>query len=203
MFLAYAATLIDPALFNTLLDQDSQLVLPTLILRHTPVFAQILFFGAVLSAVMSCASATLLAPSVILSENVIKGALPRLSDREFLRVMRLVVVIFAVLVLTIALISSSSIYQLVVGTYEVTLVAAFVPLCAGLFWPRATTQGALCALAAGLTAWVGLELFGSFGSIWHPQLVGLFMAVMGMVVGSLLPQKIGTRPAREVKAGPV
>jgi solute:Na+ symporter, SSS family len=83
MFLAYAATLVDPALFNTLLAQDSQLVLPTLIMQHTPVLAQILFFGAVLSAVMSCASATLLAPSVILSENVIKGVLPHLSDGEF------------------------------------------------------------------------------------------------------------------------
>jgi solute:Na+ symporter, SSS family len=193
MYLAYAATLIDPGLFNTLLAQDSQLVLPTLILSHTPVFAQVIFFGAVLSAVMSCASATLLAPSVILSENVIKGVLPHLSDREFLRVMRLVVVIFAVLVLTIALTSSSSIYQLVVGTYEVTLVAAFVPLCAGLFWSRATTQGAMCAFVAGLTTWIGLGLFTPSGSIWHPQLVGLLMAVAGMFVGSLLPQKIGTR----------
>ena len=189
MFLAYAATLVDPALFTTLLDQDSQLVLPTLILRHTPVFAQIVFFGAVLSSVMSCASATLLAPSVMLSENVIKGMLPRLSDQEFLRVMRLVVVVFAALVLTIAL--SSSIYQLVVNTYKVTLVAAFVPLCAGLFWSRATTQGALCAFVAGLMTWMGLELFGPSDSIWPPQLVGLLVAATGMVVGSLLPQKIG------------
>jgi solute:Na+ symporter, SSS family len=193
MFLAYAATLIDPALFMTLLDQDSQLVLPTLILRHTPVFAQILFFGAVLSAVMSCASAALLAPSVILSENVIKGALPHLSDREFLRVMRLVVVVFAALVLTIALSSSSSIYQLVVNANKVTLVAAFVPLCAGLFWSRATTQGALCALAAGLITWAGLEMFGPADSIWPPQLVGFLMAATGMIAGSLLRQKIGTR----------
>jgi solute:Na+ symporter, SSS family len=143
MFLAYAATLIDPALFTTLLDQDSQLVLPILILRHTPVFAQILFFGAVLSAVMSCASATLLAPSMMLSENVIKGALPHLTDREFLRVMRLVVVVvvFAALVLTIALSSDSNIYQLVVNTYKVTLVAAFVPLCAGLFGPDRRRKG--------------------------------------------------------------
>ena len=189
MFLAYAATLVDPALFTTLLDQDSQLVLPTLILRHTPVFAQIVFFGAVLSSVMSCASATLLAPSVMLSENVIKGMLPRLSDQEFLRVMRLVVVVFAALVLTIAL--SSSIYQLVVNTYKVTLVAAFVPLCAGFFWSRATTQGALCAFVAGLMTWMGLELFGPSDSIWPPQLVGLLVAATGMVVGSLLPQKIG------------
>ena len=192
MFLAYAATLVDPATFNTLLDQDSQLVLPTLILRHTPVFAQIVFFGAVLSAVMSCASATLLAPSVMLSENVIKGMLPQLSDWELLRVMRLVVVVFAALVLTIALSSNSSIYQLVVNTYKVTLVAAFVPLCAGFFWPRATTQGALCALVAGLMTWMGLELFGPSDSIWPPQLVGFLVAATGMVVGSLLPQKIGT-----------
>lgn len=191
MFLAYAATLVDPTTFNALREQDSQLVLPTLILRHTPVFAQIVFFGAVLSAVMSCASATLLAPSVMLSENVIKGLLPQLNDWELLRVMRLVVVAFAALVLIIALSSSASIYQLVVNTYKVTLVAAFVPLCAGLFWPRATTQGALCALAAGLMAWLGLELFGPSDSMWPPQLVGLLLAAMGMVAGSLLPQKIG------------
>lgn len=191
MFLAYAATLIDPTTFTSLLAEDAQLVLPTLILRHTPVFAQIVFFGAVLSAVMSCASATLLAPSVMLSENVLKGLLPQLNDWELLRVMRLVVVGFAALVLIIALNSSASIYQLVVDTYKVTLVAAFVPLCAGLFWSRATTQGALYALAAGLMSWLGLELFGPSDSIWPPQLVGLFAAAAGMVVGSLLPQRIG------------
>lgn len=195
MFLAYAATLVDPITFNALLEQDSQLVLPTLILRHTPVFAQIVFFGAVLSAVMSCASATLLAPSVILSENVIKGLLPQLNDWELLRVMRLVVMAFAALVLIIAVSSSASIYQLVVNTYKVTLVAAFVPLCAGLFWPRATTQGALYALAAGLMTWLGLELFAPSDSIWPPQLVGLLLAAAGMVVGSLLPQKIGAPDA--------
>jgi Na+/pantothenate symporter len=64
MFIAYSATLIDPELFNGLMETDSQLVLPTLVLQHTPVFAQAIFFGAVLSAIMSCSSATLLAPSV-------------------------------------------------------------------------------------------------------------------------------------------
>lgn len=190
MFLAYSATLIDPATFHTLLEHDSQLVLPTLILRHTPVFAQIVFFGAVLSAVMSCASATLLAPSVMLSENLIKGALPHLSDWELLRVMRLVVVVFAALVLTIALSSSSSIYQLVVNTYKVTLVAAFVPLAAGLYWSKATTQGAIWAVVGGLVTWTGCELFSPADSIWPPQLLGLFVAAGAMVAGSWLPQWI-------------
>ncbi len=186
MFLAYSATLIDPVKFGALLEHDSQLVLPTLILQHTPIVAQIIFFGAVLSAVMSCSSATLLAPSVALSENVIKRMLPDLADWQVLRMMRVVLVGFAAVVLTIALTSNASIYTLVVNTYKVTLVAAFVPLAAGLYWSRATTQGALCAIAAGLTTWLMLELFGSVDSIWPPQLVGFLMAIVGMFVGSLV-----------------
>lgn len=193
MFLAYAATLVDPAKFGMLLVQDSQLVLPTLILQHTPIFAQILFFGAVLSAVMSCSSATLLAPSVALSENVIKRALSEMADRQFLRMMRIVLVVFACVVLTIALSSNSSIYALVVNTYKVTLVAAFVPLCAGLYWSKATTQGALCAIAAGLTTWIGCEILGSADSMWPPQLIGFLMAIAGMVIGSLMPP-VGSSP---------
>jgi Na+/proline symporter len=193
MFLAYAATLVDPAKFGGLLLQDSQLVLPTLILQHTPIVAQILFFGAVLSAVMSCASATLLAPSVALSENVIKRALPDMADWQFLRMMRFVLIGFACVVLTIALSSNASIYMLVVNTYKVTLVAAFVPLCAGLYWPKATTQGALCAIVAGLTTWVGCEFLASRDSVWPPQLIGFLMAIAGMVIGSLLPP-VGRSP---------
>jgi Na+/proline symporter len=196
MFLTYSATMIDPEKFGRLLVEDSQLVLPTLILQHTPIIAQILFFGAVLSAVMSCSSATLLAPSVTLSENVIKRVWPDLTDQQFLRIMRLVLMIFAAVDLTIALVSDASIYSMLVNTYKVTLVAAFIPLAAGLYWSRATTQGALCAIAAGLTTWLALEIFSPSDSIWPPQLAGFIMAAAGMVVGSLLPQKIGTHKAR-------
>ena len=97
------ATLIDPELFSGLLESDSQLVLPTLVLQHTPVFAQAIFFGAVLSAIMSCSSATLLAPSVAFSENIIRGYFPGMGDRAFLRVMRITIVCFACVVLGFAL----------------------------------------------------------------------------------------------------
>jgi Na+/proline symporter len=190
MFLAYAATLVDPAKFGALLEQDSQLVLPTLILQHTPILAQVVFFGAVLSAVMSCSSATLLAPSVTLSENVIRPMLGPLNDSEFLRLMRVVLVGFAGVVLAIALWSDATIYKLVVNTYEVTLVAAFVPLFAGLYWKHATTQGALCSIAAGVTGWLTMELFAIPDSVWPPQLIGFVMAGAGMVVGSLWPSRV-------------
>ena len=186
MFIAYSALLIDPVKFGSLLEHDAQLVLPTLIVEHTPLLAQVMFFGAVLSAVMSCSSATLLAPSVILSENVIRGVIPRMDEKGLLTTMRVVLVGFAAVVLTIALSSESSIYKLVVNTYKVTLVAAFVPLCAGLFWKPATTQGALCAIVGGLAAWLGAELVSADHAVMPAQLIGLLAAVLGMIGGSYL-----------------
>lgn len=187
MFLAYSATLVDPAKFGALMERDSQLVLPTLIVQHTPMVAQVIFFGALLSAVMSCSSATLLAPSVTLSENVLKPLFHNVNDSEFLRLMRIVLVAFALLVLVIALWSDATIYKLVVSTYKVTLVAAFIPLFAGLYWKRATAQGACCAIVAGLMSWLLLELVSEPTDVWPPQLVGFVVAGAGMIIGSLLP----------------
>ncbi|MBM4135097.1 MAG: sodium:solute symporter [Nitrospira sp.] len=189
MFLAYTATLVDPHMFGTLLEKDPQLVLPTLILQHTPVAAQIVFFGAVLSAIMSCSSATLLAPSVAFSENIVKGSCPGMNDRTFLRTMRIVLVCFTAMVLAFALNSQASIFKMVENAYKVTLVAAFIPLFAGLYWSRANNQGALCAIAAGLTTWIVLELVGPPAPLWPPQLVGFLMAGAGMIGGSLLPRR--------------
>lgn len=203
MFLAYAATLIEPAKFGVLLEQDSQLILPTLILQHTPVLAQIVFFGALLSAVMSCSSATLLAPSVALTENILRPMFPPLNDSEFLRLMRVVLVGFASAVLILALWSDATIYKLVVNTYKVTLVGAFFPLFAGLYWKRATIQGALWAIVAGLTSWLLLELVSQPTDIWPPQLVGFAMAGIGMFAGSLWPTQLREleRPVERVEDG--
>jgi SSS family transporter len=191
LFLAYSASLIDPGMVTALIDKDHQQILPRLIIDHTPLPAQILFFGALLSAVMSTASATLLAPSVTFTENVLKKLLRReLDDREFLRTMRIVVAAFAVGVTAFALNSGSTIYEMVVGAYKVTLVAAFVPLAAGLYWRRATAQGALFAIVGGLITWIALEIAAPDGLV-PPQLAGLLASIAGMLLGSLAPQWYG------------
>ena len=70
MFIAVSALLIDPAMVRQMLasQNDFQQVLPTLILQRTPLFAQVLFFGALLSAILSTASGTLLAPTAVITE---------------------------------------------------------------------------------------------------------------------------------------
>jgi solute:Na+ symporter, SSS family len=202
MFLAYAATLVDPAMFNQLLEKDPQLVLPTLILQHTPLVAQVVFFGALLSAIMSCSSATLLAPSVAFSENIIRGFAPKMSDKVFLATMRAVIVCFAGIVLAFALNSEASIFKMVENAYKVTLVSAFFPLFLGLYWKRASTQGALAGITAGLATWIALEFWGgAYTEVWPPQLVGFLAAGSAMVLGSLAPQVIAAHPAaRPAKA---
>ncbi|MNR46217.1 sodium/panthothenate symporter [compost metagenome] len=92
-----------------------------------------------------------------------------------------------------ALNSTSSIYEMVGNAYKVTLVAAAVPLFAGLFWKRATTQGALLAIFAGLGSWGLLEMTYQETDFWPPQLAGLLFSFLGMVVGSLLPQLVRSR----------
>jgi Na+/proline symporter len=72
-------------------------------------------------------------------------------------------------------------------------VSAFVPLVMGLYWKRATTQGALLAVIGGLASWLLMEQIGD-DSIWPPQLVGLLVSFGGMLVGSLAPQFV-SRPA--------
>ena len=186
LFLAYSATLIDPDMAASLIEEDAQLILPTLIMNHAPIFAQVVFFGALLSAIMSTASGTLLAPSVTFTENILKDIIGHQSDRHFLWTMRVVVVCFTVSVTLFALNSSASIYEMVGNAYKVTLVVAFIPLVCGLYWKRANNQGALFSIAAGLSSWLLLEIFNAEG-LWPPQLVGLLMSAAGMLVGSLLP----------------
>jgi Na+/proline symporter len=193
MFIAYSATLIDPELFGKLIEEDSQLVLPTLVLQHTPLFAQVIFFGAVLSAIMSCSSATLLAPSVTFAENVIRGFYPQMGDHRFLRVMRATLVCFTGVVLIYALNSEATIFGMVENAYKVTLAGAFVPLLAGIFWKRASTQGALAAIFGGLLAWLLVEVLIGEESLVPPQLIGLAVSAAGMLAGSLLPQWVGHR----------
>jgi Na+/proline symporter len=187
IFLAYSALIIDPTMVEPLLateGTESQLILPTLILNHTPLFAQVMFFGALLSAILSTASGALLAPTALFTENILKHFVPHLGDRQFLLTLRLVLVIFTLAVMLFALNSEASIYQMVQNTYKVTLVSCLVPLAAGIYWKRSTSQGAILSMALGIISWVGLELFAPDG-LWPPQLVGFGFAIIGMWLGSI------------------
>lgn len=186
MYIALAAFGVIPDVVDSLIKEDAQKVLPTFVLGHMPMLAQVFFFGALLSAIMSTASATLLAPSTTFAENILRHLRPNMDDRQFLFALRASVAVFTCCVLVFALRTSDSIYEMVSGAYTVTLVGAFVPLVCGLYWKRATTQGALLSAALGVAGWLVCKF--NWAEVFPPQLAGLLCGGVGMLLGSLLPQ---------------
>lgn len=187
MYIAYAALVIDPGMSQLFAAEDAreiQRILPDLILNQTPVWAQVMFFGALLSAILSTASGALLAPTAMCTENVLRPFIPHMSDRQFMVLLRTVLVTFTLAALLFALNSKSTMYEMVQNAYKVTLVGAFVPLAFGVFWKRANTAGAIMAITLGLVSWLAMELWGT-DTIWPPQLIGLAFSIAGMLIGSL------------------
>jgi solute:Na+ symporter, SSS family len=139
MFIAYAALMIDPNLRELFKSEDAreiQRILPDIILNKTPLWIQILFFGALLSAIMSTASGALLAPTALFTNNVMKPFIPNMSDDALLKWVRIVLVIFCVIALIFAVNSKSTMYEMIQNAYKVTLAGAFVPLFFGVFWKK-------------------------------------------------------------------
>jgi solute:Na+ symporter, SSS family len=194
MFLVTSALIIMPQETAQLLKEDPQKILPTLVLNHMPFAMQVLFFGALLSALKSTASATLLAPSVTFVENIWRQFKPRMSDQQELRNMRVAVLLFSVLVCTYAIaLRGKPIYEMVSGAYQITLVGAVVPLVCGLYWHRASTQGAVLSIFAGIVTWLIFLFVSDWGAAFPAQLAGFLMAMLGMYVGSMCPQRITNR----------
>ena len=198
LFLAYSATVIDPAMVERFMAEDSQLILPQLIVHYMPIGAQIIFFGALLSVIMSTASGTLLAPAVTFSENILRGFYKEMTDRELLLATRSAVVVFTCLVAAYALSTDATIHHMVESAYKVTLSGAFVPLAAGLFWRRANNLGAALAIVFGISTWLGFELFVPEGEI-GPQLYGVVASAIGMILGAYLGHPPGHHDEKDGK----
>jgi SSS family transporter len=197
IFIAYSALMIDPGYAKLFASEDAreiQRILPDLILNKTPMWAQVLFFGALLSAILSTASGALIAPTSLFTENVIRPFAPRLNDKQFMLLLRVVLITFTLAALLFALNSKSTMYEMVQNAYKVTLVSSIVPLAAGIFWKRANVPGAVLSVVFGLLSWTIAEWIAADATI-PPQLVGLGFSIVGMVLGSLVPRAAGVPAA--------
>jgi SSS family solute:Na+ symporter len=214
MFIAVAATMINADLLNL---EDMDAILPTVFLKDfVPFFIKVLFFGAVLSALMSTASGTLLAPAAIISENILKDWL-KLNDKSLLLALRICVFVFGVIIYFYALAGErmgKSVYDFVESAYFITLCGAIVPLAAGVYWKRANLMGCYLSIGLGVSTWIilsiidmnfqealGLQEFTIDGSLkFPPHVAGFFMAILGMVIGSLAFGKTSEELQKEAAA---
>lgn len=189
LFIAGIARILYP---ETLANDPQNLIL-TLVGDHTPMVLQILFFGALVSAIISTASGALLAPGTLLAENVIKPFFTDISDKFRLHIIRLAVIAVALGGIVLALKDDARIYELVSSAYSVTLVAGFIPLAVGLYSSRANSFGALVSIIAGMGTWHYWENFVT------SDIPGTFMGFVASAVGMFVGTVVGTFIRKEEK----
>ncbi len=175
-------------LYPDLFLSDPQNLLLRTVQEHTPLFLQILFFGALISAIISTASGALLAPGTLLAENVIKPFFRDISDKFRLNIIRTAIILVALGSVVLAVRDDARIYELVISAYSVTLVAGFIPLVFGLYSKKANSFGALFAIVGGVGVWQYVEHFVE--TEIPATFLGFFASLFGMIIGTYLGRGI-------------
>ncbi|MFN0174099.1 MAG: sodium:solute symporter family protein [Saprospiraceae bacterium] len=184
-------------LYPELLEGDTQMIIPNMVLQHSGPAMQIFFFGALISAILSTCSGAMLAPATVIGENLVRPLFRNITDMQLLRIMRISLVGVAIVTGLMAM-SRDNIFELVGESSAFSLVSLFVPLIAGLYWKKATGTGAIAAMIAGLVVWFGTNWLlpplvesGAFAGTTQvllevPAIIyGLAASTLGMLVGSL------------------
>lgn len=186
IMLGYAAYLVQPELFSRI--TDTQLILPTLILESTPIFVQIMFFGALISAIMSTASATLLAPSALFTQNILKPFIS-VQEKDLLKLTRFVVLWAFIVVMSFVTYKfhneEANIFAMVESAYKVTLAWALFPLIAWIIVKKTHSISWLLSIIFGIWVWLIME---NISPEWFtpPQFWWFFASIIWFFVWQFL-----------------
>jgi SSS family solute:Na+ symporter len=176
VFLGISATLIFPNL------ADPDLVMMELGMKYlSPVFLA-LFLGALVSALMSSADSALLAPASVIGWDLVRYFKPETEERRILQICRVSVPVLGLFSLYLAL-AHNTVYSLMVNSWSILLATLFVPLTAGIWWPKANLLGALSSMISGFIAW--LIFLNFIPSLPAPDLAAVPVALFFLVAVSL------------------
>ena len=178
LFIALSARILHPDL-----PADNQLIIPNMVMRHGSLPLQILFFGAVTSAILSVSSGAILAPATVFGENIVRYFRPNLSDAALLKTIRWAIVVITIICVWMSTARDTNIFDLVGESSAFSLVSLFVPLTAGIYWKRATLAGCLWSMGLGLVVWLFCLWIDTD---YSPMMWGLLVSTLAMVIGSLL-----------------
>jgi Na+/proline symporter len=167
----YARELIDLQIL-----ENKQMLIPFLVQLKTSPVVQVLFFGAMISAIMSTASGAILAPSSIFSENLLKHIFitESLTDKKLLVLSRISVLIVSGIGLGIAL-GRQDIYALVEESSALSLVALFIPMMFGLYKDTIDEKTALLSAGFGFFSWITASILDT---VLDPLLFGLTFSLV-------------------------
>ena len=178
---------------------EGQNLIPDVVAIYAGTPLKILFFGALISAILSTSSGAMLAPASVIGENLIKPNFKSITDKQLLIFTRLSVVAVALLASGVAMMNSS-IHDLVVLSAVFLMVSFFAPLTFGLFWKRASIAGAWAAIVSGALSYFTFYLIETNT---EPYILATMISVCAMLVISILIPDISyerfTKEARSLE----
>ncbi|MBB3209093.1 SSS family transporter [Rhodopirellula rubra] len=169
----------------------AKLLNPTLLL---------VFFLAIVSAVLSTIVSAVMAPAAVMAHNLVEPALTRyrgqsLSQVNQLRLQRIAIASVTAVSAALAW-SGQGAYELVQASYSMALVSLFVPFVCGIHWKSLPPQAAWHAMGWGIAVWTlhfvtGWELFFEpwfepYGWVLPHELAGVLVSCLGLLFGIMI-----------------
>lgn len=192
--------------------QAEPALLHFLIGRGFPPLVVALMAIGLAAAAMSCADTFATSGASCLSRDLYQRFLrPDATMDQVMRVNRLSVLVIVLAATAASFVIPSIIDAIHIATF-IASAAYFFPLMGGIYWRRATREGALAALAAGggtQVALVALDLAATaplappFLETLHPALMG-HGVILGMAVSGIafVAVSLATRPSATVRLAP-
>ena len=183
---------------DVILSQGASYSLPVLAVNTMPPIIVAILFTGIISATMSSADSDLLGAGSIFTNDIYKQYIKKNeTDKHYMRVTRIVMVIVGVFSLIVAL-NARNLIALLMFSFTLRAAGAFFPYVIGHYWKKSSTAGAIASLIAGSVVVVVYEQklipgLGFFG--WEQQAIipGLACALVAYIIFSLIfPSKSGT-----------
>lgn len=159
----------------------------------------------VLSAVMSTTDRLMLTIGSYVSWDVYKQFINKnASEKSITLLSRAAILLSTVITLYLAWSNPPELLAWLIWMAIGVMLACFVtPLFAGLYWRRATREGALASMIVGL---VGVSIFSYYAKFispmpMHPSIYGFALSIAAMIVVSLLTRKPSEKILSETNTG--
>ncbi|HPR41029.1 MAG TPA: sodium:solute symporter family protein [Candidatus Methanofastidiosa archaeon] len=148
-----------------------------------------IFMVVVLAAVMSTTDRIMLTIGNTASWDIYKNIInPDADDKKVTLYTRIVVFAVAVITIVLAINPPSLLAWLIWMTIGITLSVFVVPLVAGLYWKRATREGAMAAMISGFVSAVVFGYIYKYVEVlpMHFSMYSFIVSVVAMIVVSLV-----------------
>ncbi|MFT6883243.1 MAG: SSS family solute:Na+ symporter [Marinoscillum sp.] len=163
-------------------DDHGQSIILQSVARFASLPVQVLFYGAMISAIMSTSSGAMLASATVVGENLLKPNFKSLSNKQILLFTRLSVVLMVAMSCYFAL-GDMKIVSLVVASLSLIMVSILAPFTLGLFWKKSSVFGTWCGVIVGDVVWFICYMLDI---PLDPTLIGTPASFVAMFIGSLI-----------------